>query len=116
MMLLHSKFLSFALFSFCLGLATADDGHRKMDIGDGLVVTVIKESKDCLKKAEIGDHLSVHYVGRLDDENGKEFDASRKNGRVFQFQLGAGQVSHLKKKKSFLFCRANESGKFANKS
>ena len=39
-----------------------------------------------------GDHLEVHYEGRLDDENGKKFDASRDRGNLFKFQLGAGQV------------------------
>jgi FKBP-type peptidyl-prolyl cis-trans isomerase len=57
------------------------------------VVKIIKEAKKCDVTAEIGDHLSVHYVGRLDDENGKKFDASRDRGQTFNFQLGAGQVS-----------------------
>ena len=56
---------------------------------------IIKESKKCDVKAEIGDHLSVHYVGRLNDENGKQFDASRDRGQTFNFQLGAGQVSSV---------------------
>jgi FKBP-type peptidyl-prolyl cis-trans isomerase len=59
------------------------------------VVKIIKEAKKCDVTAEIGDHLSVHYVGRLDDENGKKFDASRDRGQTFNFQLGAGQVSLL---------------------
>merc|ERR1712212_821856 len=58
----------------------------------GLIVKTIKESKNCHKKAEIGDHLTVHYVGRLDNEHGKIFDQSRKNNRPFNFQLGANQV------------------------
>ncbi len=57
-----------------------------------VVVKVIKESKSCKETAEPGDHLKVHYVGRLDNENGKKFDASRDRGRPFSFQLGAGQV------------------------
>ena len=43
-------------------------------------------------QAEIGDTLSVHYVGRLNDENGKIFDESRPRANTFNFQLGAGQV------------------------
>ena len=53
----------------------------------------IKAAKKCEVVAEAGDHLSVHYVGRLNDENGKQFDASRDRGQTFNFQLGAGQVS-----------------------
>ena len=41
-----------------------------------------------------GDHLEVHYVGRLNDENGEKFDASRDRGQLFKFQLGAGQVTN----------------------
>ena len=59
------------------------------------MVKIIKEAKSCDVKADIGDHLSVHYVGRLDDENGKQFDASRDRGQTFNFQLGAGQVSPI---------------------
>jgi len=32
------------------------------------------------------------FAIRLDDENGKKFDASRDRGQTFNFQLGAGQV------------------------
>ena len=60
-----------------------------------LIVKTIKYAKKCDVVAEPGDHLSVHYVGRLDDENGKKFDASRDRGQTFNFQLGAGQVSSL---------------------
>merc|ERR1711976_17069 len=57
-------------------------------------VKIIKEAKKCTSEttAEPGDHLEVHYEGRLDDENGKKFDASRDRGNLFKFQLGAGQV------------------------
>ncbi len=60
-----------------------------------VLVKTIKESKNCASKAEAGDHLKVHYVGRLTDENGKIFDESRPRGRPFPFQLGAGQVIGL---------------------
>jgi len=41
-------------------------------------------------EAKAGDLISVHYVGTLPD--GKEFDASRKHGKPFEFQLGQGNV------------------------
>jgi FKBP-type peptidyl-prolyl cis-trans isomerase len=41
-------------------------------------------------EAKTGDTVSVHYVGTLPD--GKEFDQSKKRGKPFDFQLGAGQV------------------------
>ena len=74
--------------------ANESEEHKVIDKGDGLIVKIIKEKKNCKKIAEIGDHLSVHYVGRLSDENGKIFDESRPRGQEFKFQLGAGQVSH----------------------
>jgi FKBP-type peptidyl-prolyl cis-trans isomerase len=42
------------------------------------------------QEAKPGDTVSVHYVGTLPD--GKEFDQSKKRGKPFDFQLGAGQV------------------------
>lgn len=41
-------------------------------------------------QAKSGDLVSVHYVGTL--PTGKEFDASRKHGKPFEFQLGQGNV------------------------
>jgi FKBP-type peptidyl-prolyl cis-trans isomerase len=42
------------------------------------------------KEAKSGDNVSVHYVGTL--TNGTEFDASKKHGKPFDFQLGQGRV------------------------
>lgn len=56
-------------------------------------VEVLKAApEDCEHRADTGDYLSVHYVGTLDDENGKKFDSSRDRGTPYKFQFGAGQV------------------------
>lgn len=39
---------------------------------------------------KIGDTVTVHYIGKL--ENGNVFDSSHKRGRPFQFKIGVGQV------------------------
>lgn len=41
-------------------------------------------------EAKIGDSVTVHYVGTL--QNGDEFDNSRKRGAPFVFTLGEGKV------------------------
>jgi FKBP-type peptidyl-prolyl cis-trans isomerase len=58
------------------------DPDAKLEIKD-LVVGKGAEAKK-------GDAVTVHYVGTLPD--GKEFDASKKHGKPFDFQLGAGRV------------------------
>jgi len=42
------------------------------------------------KEAKSGDAVTVDYVGTLTD--GKEFDASKKHGKPFEFVLGQGRV------------------------
>ena len=54
-------------------------------------IEIIKEPpKDCTKKAQDNDRLSVHYTGYLKD--GKEFDSSRKRNEPFDVILGRRQV------------------------
>jgi FKBP-type peptidyl-prolyl cis-trans isomerase len=38
----------------------------------------------------VGDVVSVHYIGTL--QNGQEFDNSHKRGQPFEFKVGGGQV------------------------
>ena len=42
------------------------------------------------QKPAFGQMLSVHYTGRLID--GTKFDSSRDRGRVYQFEIGKGDV------------------------
>ena len=82
--------VSAALASCVLAVEAAADGDSALP---ELIVKTVKEGKNCERRATAGDKLRVHYIGRLDDENGKKFDASRDRGATFNFQLGAGQVS-----------------------
>ena len=63
-----------------------------IDKGEGLIVKILKHKKNCKKIAEIGDHLDVHYVGRLDDENGKIFDSLT---RLRSRRRAAGRTRHV---------------------
>jgi FKBP-type peptidyl-prolyl cis-trans isomerase len=42
------------------------------------------------EEVKVGDVVSVHYVGQL--QNGQEFDSSKKRGEPFEFTIGAGRV------------------------
>ena len=92
----------FLLISICCYVSSSSETSNEarndsdpniIDKGDGLIVKIIKEKIPCKKVAEIGDHLNVHYIGRLTNENGKIFDESRPKNREFKFQLGSGMVS-----------------------
>lgn len=61
------------------------------DIKGNLKSMVIDDTKTGEgAEAKVGDQVSVHYVGTL--QNGEEFDSSKKRGVPFEFSLGAGQV------------------------
>lgn len=55
---------------------------------EGLEIKVLEEVSGELSK--IGDTLTVHYSGTLED--GTEFDSSIKRGSPFSFTLGEGRV------------------------
>ena len=57
--------------------------------GSGLRYVIYKHSART-KRANSGDKVSVHYIGRLED--GSEFDNSYSRGEPFEFQLGMGKV------------------------
>jgi FKBP-type peptidyl-prolyl cis-trans isomerase len=72
--------------------ASPDDADAltgTMDMRDsGLGVVDLRVGSGAL--AKIGDRVAVHYDGYLAD--GQSFDSSRKRGRPFELELGAGHV------------------------
>ncbi len=81
--------LVLAVGVFAIALTHAQEDEVELP---ELIVKTIKTPKKCDRQAKNGDKLKVHYVGRLNDENGKIFDQSRDRGKTFDFQLGAGRV------------------------
>ena len=72
-------------FVACLSASAADDiPKKKLQIG------IKKKVDNCHKTAKKGDHLSMHYTGKLED--GTEFDSSVGRNEPFEFTLGVGQV------------------------
>ena len=57
-------------------------------MADELKIEVMQEGGGDV--AEIGQHVTVHYEGRLTDDT--IFDASKPRGQPFNFTIGAGQV------------------------
>lgn len=56
-----------------------------------LQIGIKKRIPDCVRKAQKGDSLHMHYRGSL-KANGAEFDNSYKRGQPLIFSLGTGQV------------------------
>ncbi|KAK6203221.1 immunophilin [Scheffersomyces amazonensis] len=59
---------------------------------EGLVVETLVPvaPEDCYAKVEVGDTISVHYVGSLED--GYVFDSSIDRGQPITFPIGVGRV------------------------
>lgn len=57
-------------------------------IADGPMYVLLKEGQG--PAAKVGDKISVHYTGVLED--GKKFDSSRDRDQPIQFVLGKGEV------------------------
>ncbi len=66
-------------------LFEASDGKSSLN---KLVIEDIKEGTG--EPAKVGDIVTVHYVGTLQD--GTEFDNSKKRGETFAFTIGEGRV------------------------
>ena len=68
------------------------------------MVKTIRKPRNCSRRAEPGDRLTVHYVGRIGDSiKGKKFDSSRDKDVPFQFTWGEGKVRGSKQKPSEIF-------------
>lgn len=73
-------------------MSDEDGGYPGQDeLPDGIKKEMITESPSGnFKNPKVGDDVTVHYVGTLED--GSEFDSSRSRGKPFNFMLGKGQV------------------------
>jgi len=56
------------------------------------VDVVTKQPGDGVNFPKRGDKVSVHYTGKLNNENGQKFDSSLDRGKHFQFRVGMGEV------------------------
>ena len=72
------------VFTTVLVLAQADHSQP------GLKVEKLYVPEVCDAKSKIGDQLTMHYTGTLQD--GTKFDSSLDRDQPFAFQLGVGQV------------------------
>jgi FKBP-type peptidyl-prolyl cis-trans isomerase len=65
--------------------------------GAGLTVTQTGGPTECEEKTAVGQHLSMHYTGTIDESSatgvkGSQFDSSIPRGKTFDFPLGGGRV------------------------
>jgi peptidylprolyl isomerase len=76
-----------ALTAVPLGIRAAQP-PKPVTLPDGLIYADEVVGKGAQPQA--GQHVTVHYVGRLTD--GKKFDSSRDRNEPFTFVIGVGQV------------------------
>lgn len=69
-----------------VSVLAADKDLPKLRIG----ITKKVPAEDCPRKARMGDTVSVHYTGKLED--GSVFDSSYKRDMPIEFPLGVGRV------------------------
>jgi peptidylprolyl isomerase len=74
--------------ALALVLAACGAKEKVMTTESGLQYTEIEEGTG--PAPEVGDLVSVHYTGTLED--GTEFDSSHTRGQPFEFPLGRGMV------------------------
>lgn len=70
--------------------ATQPAESEKVTCESGLVIVKTRQPSEQESGARAGDHIWVHYAGRL--ENGTEFDNSYSRGEPIDIDLGRGQV------------------------
>lgn len=88
-MKLLTSFLTLALLFGACGTATEPSNtDTSMTQKSELIIEDLTEGEG--EASKVGDTLSVHYTGTLED--GTKFDSSRDRGQPFEFTLGAGQV------------------------
>jgi FKBP-type peptidyl-prolyl cis-trans isomerase len=54
------------------------------------LISKINKESDSKIKPKVGDTVTVHYTGKL--QNGTVFDSSVSRGRPLKFKIGVGQV------------------------
>jgi len=69
-------------------LPNSEQAEPNNDQPEGLQIEILKQGSG--PEAQNNDDVSVHYVGRLEDQT--VFDSSIERGETFTFTLGAGRV------------------------